>query len=659
MSGRKWHYPLLVALLGILFLRPERGVFAQNGGSVILTPPDASSFPNLAAYLDVHDSSGDFVHGLTMQDITIMEDEAQAPVTSLTEIKPGVQLVIAISPGSTLSIRDGSGTSRFQYLLQGMLASDWSQQTSGVDDLSLITVGGPQLIHSSDPAALRSSLASYQPVDSDDSPNLEVLSSALQLISSPTPRTGMERAILFITPPQTTDVSLGLQSIIANANQQNIHIFAWLVAAEEVFDMPETDLLRNLASQTQAAFFEFSHAEPIPDLNTLLEPLRYVYQLGYSSPAVAAGTHQVAAQVKIDGAQIISLPQTFTLNLQAPSLIFLNPPTEIERKFLNQPAPGEARTPDDLQPAEILLNIQISFPDGYAHSVTRTSLFVDGQMVAENTSPPFDKLVWDLRPYTTEGSHTLKIEANDNLGLVGNTGVISVRITVPSTSQEVVAVVSERPWLIIGIATLILASILVLVLIVVGRIHPKPYPWQVKPPASLGEDKRPVSSLERKGQVRHPGSRSASISPDLVEKSRSGIRNWVRRLLGSRGKETTISVMAYLVPLVGAEDPTLPAPLQITANIVSLGTDPHQATLVIDDPSIERLHATIHYDGKSFDITDAGSVAGTWVNYEQVSPEGKTLSHADIIHLGRVGFRFNLPVHGTPPEIVVTSLEPG
>ena len=67
----------------------------------------------------------------------------------------------------------------------------------------------------------------------------------------------MERAILFITPPQETDVSLGLQSIISSANQQNIHIFVWLVAAPEVFELPEIDQLRNLADQTHGIFFCF------------------------------------------------------------------------------------------------------------------------------------------------------------------------------------------------------------------------------------------------------------------------------------------------------------------------------------------------------------------------------------------------------------------
>jgi hypothetical protein len=44
-------------------------------------------------------------------------------------------------------------------------------------------------------------------------------------------------------------------------------------------------------------------------------------------------------------------------------------------------------------------------------------------------------------------------------------------------------------------------------------------------------------------------------------------------------------------------------------------------------------------DGQ-FKLSDEGSVAGTWINYSPVTGEGAALEHGDLIHLGRVGFRF-------------------
>jgi hypothetical protein len=55
----------------------------------------------------------------------------------------------------------------------------------------------------------------------------------------------------------------------------------------------------------------------------------------------------------------------------------------------------------------------------------------------------------------------------------------------------------------------------------------------------------------------------------------------------------------------------------------------------------------------SFRIMDQGSIAGTWVNYVSVPPNGITLEHGDLLHLGRVCLRFTLrqPSHARKPAI--------
>ena len=657
MSGRLGRILPTIITLCIIFLIYVGGSSAQAAFIATLTAPDTTTFPRLKAYLDVHDPAGEFVHGLTPQDITMLENGVQVPVSELQEQKPGVQFVIAITPGASFSIRDANGISRYEYLLQGLLAGTWKDQPAGSDDFSLLTIGGPQLMHSSDPASLRSSLETYLPDDPNAIPSLEVLAAALQVASDPTIRPGMERAILFITPPQETDVSLGLQSIIASASQQNIHIYVWLVAAQEVFDLPEIDPLRNLADQTHAAFFAFSLDEIVPDLETLLEPLRYVYQLGYDSQIAITGAQQVSAQVTMGSELITTPPIAFELSLQSPAPTILNPPTEIVRKYSSQPTPETTGVAGDLLPVEQVLRIQVTYPDGYNRPLVRTSLSVDGAMVAENTSPPFDQFVWDLRPYTQDGVHTLSVEATDTLGLVGKTGETSVKIIVPSTTQGVIVAVSQNRLLVIGVTVFISASILVLVLILGGRIHPKPYPGQVRLPAGSSEKTRPAGYRERRRQLKDPVTQPVKIASAQPVQARPRTKSWIERFPWLKRKEKPTPVMAYLIPLVGSDDPTLPVPLQITADDVTLGSDPHQASLVIADPSIEGLHARIHHEEKSFLLTDAGSVAGTWVNYEQVTPNGTNLEHADIIHLGRVGFRFKLSEPGPLRKVVVTPLE--
>jgi hypothetical protein len=658
MSARLGRIFSIILTLLIVFLVFVAGSLGQADYRATLASFDSSSFPHLNAYLDVHDPGGEFIHGLTAQDVFMVENGVQVPLNLIQEQKPGVQFVLAITPGASFSIRDVLGVSRYEYLLQAFLAGTWTDQPAGLDDFSLLTQGGPQLTHSPDPAALRSALETYKPSGANAVPSLEVLASALQVASDPTVRPGMEKAILFITPPQESDVSLGLQSIIASATQQDIHIYVWLVASQDVFTMPKIDLLRGLADQTHAAFFAFSREETVPDLETLLESLRYVYRLGYDSQIKAAGLQQVLAQVNTGIQQITTQPISFELNLQPPLPAILNPPAEIVRTFSNQPTPATGKVTGDLLPEEQVLIIQVNYPDGYQHQLSRTNLYVDGAMVAENAAPPFDRFVWDLRPYVQDGMHTLSVEAIDNLGLIGRTDEITVKIAVPSTTQGMIVAVSNNRLMVIGITVFISATILILVLILGGRIHPKPYPGQGIPQARSNEKTSPLGYRERLRMLRDPVTQPVKISSGRSVNKKPKIKNWIERLPSFKHKPAPTHAMAYLMPMVGTNDPTIPTPLEITADDITLGSDSRQANLVITDPSIEGLHARIHHEGKSFLLMDAGSVAGTWVNYVRVAPEGKLLEHADIIHFGNIGFRFNLSEPGQSRKIVVTPLEP-
>jgi predicted component of type VI protein secretion system len=91
---------------------------------------------------------------------------------------------------------------------------------------------------------------------------------------------------------------------------------------------------------------------------------------------------------------------------------------------------------------------------------------------------------------------------------------------------------------------------------------------------------------------------------------------------------------------------------------MTFGTDPVQSTYVLDDPSISPLHARIkRADDGSFIIIDQGSVAGTWVNFEQVTRDGVRLAHGDRIHFGQMVYRFDLdqPPAESEPKVISKS----
>jgi predicted component of type VI protein secretion system len=97
------------------------------------------------------------------------------------------------------------------------------------------------------------------------------------------------------------------------------------------------------------------------------------------------------------------------------------------------------------------------------------------------------------------------------------------------------------------------------------------------------------------------------------------------------------------------------APIPVQEIEMTFGTDPVQSMCVLDDPSISPLHARIKQtEDKDFTIYDHGSVAGTWVNYEPVTREGRRLAHGDRIHFGHLVFRFDLnqPPAESEPQVI-------
>jgi hypothetical protein len=657
MSARRVRLLLAIYFVLISIIVTTSSSSAQAESTVWLTPPDVTQFPHLTAFLDVHDSQGDFIHGLAPQAVTLQEDGTPVTITEIDELTPGVQLVIAVAPGESFSIRDGMGVSRYEYFLQSFLSTDWALQPAKLDDFSLLTLGGPQLIHTTDLGAIRSTLGSYTPETQDAQPSLEILASAMQVVADPLPNPGMERAILFITSPQETDVTLGLQSILANANQENIHIYVCMLAAPEVFASPGAAQMRDLAEQTRGVFWGFSHDEAVPDLPGLIEPLRYVYQLGYDSQVTTPGTHQLVAQVTSGSETLNSQAQTFELNLLPPTVSLLNTPLEIDRTYSSQPTQTDGGVNADLLPVEQLIRLKLDFPDGYPRPIVQTRLYVDGNAIAQNDSPPFDQLLWDLRPYTQDGTHIMLIEATDSLGMVGKSPEVQVRFSVPSTGQGMIVAISQKRPLILGAGLVVVSSVLVLALIIGGRIRPKPHPGQPNPSRSNGNGRRP-SAAQHPVTIRgKPSKETPSVNGINPKPASITPVSWWRRLPWLQRKEEPVHARAYLMPLAGSDEPTLPASLQVVGDEVTLGSDSHQAGLVISDASIDRLHARVQYDGKTYVITDAGTVAGTWVNYEEVPPGGVAIHHMDIIHLGRIGFRFQLSEPGQLRKIIVTPLE--
>jgi pSer/pThr/pTyr-binding forkhead associated (FHA) protein len=87
---------------------------------------------------------------------------------------------------------------------------------------------------------------------------------------------------------------------------------------------------------------------------------------------------------------------------------------------------------------------------------------------------------------------------------------------------------------------------------------------------------------------------------------------------------------------------------------MTFGSNPQQASCVLAFPGIDELHARLYVDPQgNYILLDAGSVAGTWVNYCPVPQSGVRLEHGDLVHFAQAAFRFELaaPAHVRQPQV--------
>jgi hypothetical protein len=619
--------------------------FAQTSADAKITPPIIDSFPRMTTYLDVHDENGAFIHGLEHTDIKVLENGSPVPVLEFYAVRPGVQTVFAVNPGASFAIRNSQGVSRYDFVRDSLTNWAKSRRGSTIDDLSIMITDGLERTHFSDPTELTETLEAYQFESTGDIVDLDLLFRAVEVASDTTPQPGLERTVLFVTAPLEDDISFSLQNLISRANQQGVHISVWLVASSSAFTTPQANQLAELANQTGGGFFAFSGVETLPNIEQYLEPLRDIYHLDYESMITKGGTHNLQVEIQNGDDSIVSPKVDFEFNLQPPDPVFISPVVEILRDI---PADrsnllGDELTPDELEPKKLSYEILIDFPDGNVRPLERTSLIVDGKVVDENTVAPFEYFIWDLSSYTTTGQHLLQVEAIDKWGLEGYSIETLVDIEVIQPSPNIGGELLSRWPAILGLIILLSAAVIFLILIIRGRIRPQ----MISVPLGFRR-KLPNAAATRQSQ--------AEAEKDDMDASGLRLSGWVNRLHWPQ-RRLVAKASVQLTPLSGSDDNNQVIPIPITAEEITIGRDPKQATFVLNDPSVEDLHARVIRDREgTFWLIDEGSVAGTWINYKQIADKKAALEQDDLIHIGRVGFRFTQrePQHVLKPVITLT-----
>jgi len=629
------HRIIAILLSLSLFAAPQGSARAQTNAHAEIASIDAQDFPQVSALVDVYDASGQFVAGLQPDDLTAYEDGQPHPVDTITESASPVQIVVAINPGPALAVRDANAIQRFTQVVEAL--SQWvgAQPDDSRDDLSLVSLSGSLITH----ANIKDwfvSLDSFKPDFRNTTPNLQTLSIALDTVNAAIPQPGMKRAILFITPHMDDpNIDTTIAPLIQSAMDSKVRVFVWFVDAEEYFPTASANAFKSLALQTSGTFFAFSGKETFPDLDLSLIPLKHTYMLTYISSLSTSGEHSLGIQVESPQETLLTLDKNFSVDIQPPNPIFISPPLQITR----QPPAEDPYNAEVLIPAQQVIEIIIEFPDGHPRELKQTSLYVDGQLVAENKSEPFEKFVWDLSVYEKGGQHEIIVKAEDVLGLQKSSMGIPITLTVMQPPRGIQALLARyRSYLVMGAISL--AGLALLVILLRGRVGGELFRGR-REARKRFEDPltQPVVALTE-----------PSISATKKSKTEPRRAGWLQ------AKPNRVAeAPAYLIRLTNGGEPASVSPIPVAEMDMTFGTDPVQSRRVLDDLSISPLHARIKKTEEGgFIIYDHGSVAGTWVNYEPVPREGRRLAHGDRIHFGQLFYRFDLnrPPAASEPKVI-------
>lgn len=601
---------LLAACIAWAALAQAAPAIAQTGAKARLAQVSSQAFPSLSLYVAVDDASGSRVEGLTPEQFQVIEDNQPRPARTVTQIQVPSRQVFVINTAPGLGVRDSRGRTRFDFVRQALLAW-WADPEAGAygdDDLSVLTGDGDLVRHSPASAQLASALDHLTPTFEPPKTGYNLLLDGLNLLTGPSAPPGTARIVIFFTSLPADSNEAARTDAISRAQQADIAIYPVLIDTPQALDTPQAAALGQVADQTGGQLIVFDPEQPLGGLGNRILQQRLQYRVDYTSQANISGAHEVRLQVSFGGQSLATNTQIYSVQLEPPQAAFIQPPSLITR------ASDDDRLPvEDLPPTHLPLQLLVTFPDGHPRPLTRSELIVDGQVVAQNTQPPFEAFDWDLTVFKQSGEHRLQAQITDSLGLQARSleQAVTFQVTPPVSGLK-------------AIGPALGSFLLVLLVLAAGIVAAFTLLRLGRRPARLG-----------RGTL---SARQASAGARRLQRAS------LQRVQPGGPPE------AFLVPIGDHDQEAIP----LVGADISLGRDPSLSAFPLDDPSVSSLHARlIRQAGGEYLLRDQGSVAGTWINYQQLTDNGQTLQHGDLVHIGRVAFRFQRSGEPVWPEIQV------
>ena len=620
VTSRAWiKLALLFALTAIICLSLSLPVLAQGSFSIIVYPPEIGEFPKVTLFVDAYDAQGKFIPGLDLNSFTVLEDGFEMPVNETHVLEPGLHTIIAFNLGATLSNR-ANATVPTRYEGGVFDLASWLNglQSSAANQYSLTSNEGILVEMLQEKDAFTFQLQNYKPNLFNFEPNLTSLSLALDIAAKPNLIANSKQSILYITPLPLDEDLPAISSLEARAVESRVPVNVWLMAPDTASNSPAATALNQLAVSTGGKFLFYTEESAAPDAEDYLGVLRNVYRLRYTSTINQSGTHTIRVRAIYGNQEAASLEIPFSIDLNLPSAVFIDLPNEINRQFSGT---GDGR---ELQPTFATLQAEFVFPDGYSRQLKATRLYVDGELVAENTNEPFNFFGWPLEDYTFSGEHLVSVEVEDILGFRYINPPRSVMVLVesnyPAWLTAFLQFFNRGGWVlftILGLGGVVFVGVL----------------------------------IRRRNQTQ------AQLPPQGSE-TEPTIDPLIQSISGLTSAEPEGAADAYRTPIYSTADELVPTPflrqvgdkpaiikgkMEISEDERIIGSDPKQASIILTHPSVSPRHARVQKNPSgNVTIADLRSDSGTWINYTPISGAGTVLKNGDLVKIGEFSFRYYL-----------------
>lgn len=602
----------LVTLALFFYLLPAVAQ-EQDGPRLRLIDSDASGFPQVSVAVLTLDGRSAPINDFSR--LTLRENGTPIPDFTTRSVPVGMDAVLVLDANDGFNVVDDeSGLSRREKVQESVRR--WAtlhMNQEGLDQVTVVVpnedgLNGRFLIQNARrPEEVIAAVDSYDPARLRATTPLNAMLALALEAAQPAPGDGRYRAILLFTDGGQLDEQLSYPILVAQAQDAGVPIYGAIVGARA--DEQETSNIQRLTEPTRATFVHMPNGPEVDPIYEIWRAQSSPPQLSYRSVQRQSG--QVSATVSLDGSQVVA---NFSVTLAAPQAAL-----QVERSPVRRVGTAPDTPLAVLQPTLQPVTVALTWPDEQPRALRSVTLFENGRRVLTLDSPPLTEaggvlLNWDVSELDA-GPVELVAQLTDELGFQATTAPVPVKIVVERPSLPTATAVPPPslalpnvtlPTSLFGLTLTQWGALLggALLLLVVVRLARRQPQLKAQPPAPP--------------------------PPKTWQPPRTDMPQ-------SSGAKGLGPLAAFLEPL-GRDAEAL----RLTGANLTLGRDTASAQLVLDDPSISRLHARVRRSGGEFWLYDEGSQEGTFLNFERLGLAPRPLQDGDTVQFGRLTFRFRL-----------------